>query len=352
MPAVTAIHPQVIMPKKAHGRGECSSGTESKPQAYVPTRKFRLSCAVKESHKHPIYCVAFSPQLHKLDECSNSACFATCGGPYATIYEVAMSTNSGKKSNGSSSKGQQPLSARQVYRDVDGGEQFYTCAFGGRGVGNSAVGIIDDVDEGGDGIIYFGDDKEEQRKRPAKRQKQSEPSHPHSDSKAPLLCVAGTRGVIKIIDTSQQRRLVGTLANHGNEVHDLKFSPTNEEMLLSCSKDESIRLWNLGTLVNVAVFTGHCGHHGQVLSISWHLSGIKFASGGMDNTVKLWNVFDGDTESGTDGPIESALRKSEWRECDTINQQFPYFSTNEVHTSYVGKCILSFSPCEMSLYYT
>ena len=301
---------------------------------------------MKESHKHPIYCVAFSPDVHKLDEGSNSACFATCGGPYATIYEVAMSTNSGKKSNGSS-KGQQPLSARQVYRDVDGGEQFHTCAFGGRGVGNSAVGVVDEEDEGGDGIIYFRDGKEEQRKRPAKRQKQSEPSHPHSDSKAPLLCVAGTRGVIKIIDISQRRRLVGTLTNHGNEVHDLKFSPTNAEMLLSCSKDESIRLWNLGTLVNVAVFTGHCGHHGQVLSISWHLSGNKFASGGMDNTVKLWNVFDGDKESGKEGPIETSLKKSfqvgtadEWMGRDAINQQFPYFSTNEAHTSYVGKQII------------
>jgi len=109
----------------------------------------------------------------------------------------------------------------------------------------------------------------------------------------------------------------------------------------------------------VAVFAGHNGHRGQVLSVSWHLSGGKFASCGMDNMVKLWKVFDGckEKEKGKCGPVETALRKSfdvtpdnvcdqkdeiigeegvcQTKRFDTIFHQFPYFSTNKAHTDYV-----------------
>jgi len=230
----------------------------------------------------------------------------------------------------------------------------------------------DEADE--DGVIYFGADehqKEEQldSKRPEKRQKQKEAqSHaksssnaqfllPHSDTQngPPLLCLGGTRGVIKVIDT-YRRSLFMTLSGHGNDITDLKFSPSNEWLLLSASKDESIRLWNLRRGVNVAVFTGHNGHRGQVLSVGWHLSGNSFASCGMDNMVKLWKVFDSDEESKGCGPVEMAIKKSfgftpgadtgngrkEVRQTNkfgTIFQQFPYFSTNKAHTNYVGKFV-------------
>ena len=119
----------------------------------------------------------------------------------------------------------------------------------------------------------------------------------------PLLCLGGTRGIIKIIDTNE-RALHMTLYGHGNDVTDLKFSPMNEFLLLSASKDESIRLWNIsqqrygggggggGGGVNLAIFAGHVGHRGQVLSIAWHDSGKQFVSGGMDNMIKLWNIGD------------------------------------------------------------
>ncbi|KAL7536498.1 hypothetical protein ACHAXR_007203 [Thalassiosira sp. AJA248-18] len=354
--------------------------SEAKSKATIP-QKYRLSCAVKESHDHPIYCAAFSRHVHLVDD-GKAACFATCGGPYATVYEVTSASND-SKSNGGNNDGQQPLTARQVYRDVDDGETFYTCAFGGRGVGSS-MGQFDPVAADGDdgssnqgnssretNIICFGDDKQQQKKqhhskRPAKRQKQSDvqtrtnSSHsqlilPYYDTQngPPLLCLAGTRGVIKVIDT-YRRCLFMTLSGHGNDITDLKFSPTNEWLLLSSSKDDSIRLWNLQRGVNVAVFTGHNGHRGQVLSVSWHLSGTKFASCGMDNMIKLWKVFDGDKEKGKGGHVEAALKKSfsvipdDWdqnengreqvcqtKKFGTVFQQFPYFSTNKAHNNYV-----------------
>jgi polycomb protein EED len=360
---------------------DASSNSTVDDHTAAATQKYALGCAAREGHGHPIYCVAFSRHVHasSSDDDDNGdgtvAVFATCGGPYATIYEVA---DAGGSSSPSSSSSSSTMSARQVYRDADDGETFYTCAFGGRGEGSplgySPVGRIDDDDGGTNGgIVRFGDDDIDRRRRDSKRRRRiddcdegrtSTPPRtttttttttrfllPYSDAQdgPPLLCIGGTRGIIKVIDTVR-RRLFLTLSGHGNDVTDLKFSPTDEWLLLSSSKDESVRLWNLRGGINVAVFAGHNGHRGQVLSVSWHLGGTKFATSGMDNMVKLWKVLDG--EEG--GPVEAALRRSseivpdDWSEVgrksnkfDTLFHQFPYFSTNKAHTDYVGESVSS-----------
>jgi polycomb protein EED len=247
-------------------------------------------------------------------------------------------------------------------------------------------GRDEDHDAATNGIVRFGDDGDDGDRRSRRRRRGEEgggrgdskrkrigedddrsPSSssssatrfllPYSETQdgPPLLCLGGTRGTIKVIDTVR-RGLFLTLSGHGNDVTDLKFSPLDEWLLLSSSKDESVRLWNLRRGVNIAVFAGHNGHRGQVLSVSWHLSGAKFATSGMDNMVKLWKVYDGDEgdrgEGG--GPVETALRKSEaiapddWSEggrrsnkFDTLFHQFPYFSTNRAHTDYVGEKVHS-----------
>ena len=63
-------------------------------------------------------------------------------------------------------------------------------------------------------------------------------------SGAPLLAVGGSRGLVKIINCatlSLHRVLVG----HGNSVNDFAFHPIDANLLLSASKDESLRLWNV-----------------------------------------------------------------------------------------------------------
>jgi polycomb protein EED len=158
-----------------------------------------------------------------------------------------------------------------------------------------------------------------------------------------LLCVAGIRGVIKVIDTVHQM-LSMTLSGHGKDIYDLKFSPTDEWLLLSASKDESIRLWNVQKATCVAIFAGHEGHRDSVLAVGWHPWGDRFASAGMDTTVKLWGTGEGTAvhhalqasnsvqartwdASSNSGPAAATFR--------TMYEQMPYFSTNKVHTDYV-----------------
>ena len=352
---------------------------------------FHLRGAIKEHHGHPIYGMAWSPHTHT-ESCHDGkdkqtiSYFATCAGPCASIYEVVTLHKSG--SGAKSLSKAQPPSLRQVYRDVDDGETFYTCAFGGRGTGSpvgfSPVGaVINEPDEDcGKGhtsnIVYFdsskrnkgladqdatnsdGDDDRVTSQSSQKRQKtdsltQNNPFlFPFSSTQdgPPLLCLAGTRGIIKVIDTVR-RSLFLTLSAHTDEITDLQFSPTNEWLLLSASYDESIRLWNLRRGTNVAVFTGHDGHRRQVLSVAWHFSGTKFASCAMDNTIKLWNVMDANDKSAV--CVEAAIEASDavmpndypkikvysgkTKPVETkfkpVIQQTPYFSTNRVHTDYV-----------------
>ena len=65
-------------------------------------------------------------------------------------------------------------------------------------------------------------------------------------------------------------------------------------MLLSASKDESIRLWNTRCGTCCCIFAGHYGHRDDVLSIDVHPR-THDVTGGIDTTSK--NVeFDNGTE--------------------------------------------------------
>ena len=249
---------------------------------------------------------------------------------------------------------------RQVYCDVDEEEEFYTCAFGGKGF---TEGKSNASNNNKSKPIYIGDNKRSKSKK-RRRENDEDDNRIHHDLSQrqgpPLLCVAGQRGIIKVIDTVLQS-LVITLVGHGDSVNDLKCSPANESLLLSASKDHSIRLWNLQYCHMIAIFAGHDGHRGEVLSLSWHCSGAKFASSAFDNTIKLWNVSDDKLTAGNsekEGPIQVAIRKSFEIEPDdkikTVIEQTPYFSTDSIHDlpGCVGKTNSVYIPlmyCELRM---
>lgn len=51
-----------------------------------------------------------------------------------------------------------------------------------------------------------------------------------------------------------------------------------------------MRLWNIRTLVCVAVFGGERGHREQVLTAAFNDDGTRFVSAGMDHCLKVWNL--------------------------------------------------------------
>eukprot|EP00850_Spirogloea_muscicola_P002241 SM000008S22330 [mRNA] locus=s8:1123962:1126819:+ [translate_table: standard] len=155
-----------------------------------------------------------------------------------------------------------------------------------------------------------------------------------------LLAVAGQHGVLRVIDCSSHTL---SLIGHGGSVNDLRVQLLQPSLLLSASKDESVRLWNAETGVCVLVFAGAGGHRNEVLSADFHPADqMTIASCGMDSTIKIWSYADFQqyielSYSWTDSPSKFP----------TKHVQLPVFVAYHVHTNYVdctrwlGDCILS-----------
>ncbi|GJX26433.1 polycomb group protein fertilization-independent endosperm [Tanacetum coccineum] len=95
----------------------------------------------------------------------------------------------------------------------------------------------------------------------------------------PLLVAGGVNGII--------RNFVG----HGDSVNEIRTQALRPSLVLSASKDESVRLWNVETGICILIFAGAGGHRNEVLSVDFHSSDIySIASCSMDNTVKIWSM--------------------------------------------------------------
>lgn len=181
------------------------------------------------------------------------------------------------------------------------------------------------------------------------------------DGDKPLLCVAGDMGVIRVLDC-HKCGLRCSLPGHGNAVNELKVHPARSALLLSASKDESVRLWNIRTRTLVLICAGDGGHRSEVLSIDWHLdaeSNGKFASCGMDNAIKIWSLekysalmdesetyglerevvvidSDSDSDSGEQAGHPRAPKRPKHNTLfPTRFVNRPIFSTTKVHQNYV-----------------
>ncbi|BBN04603.1 polycomb protein EED [Marchantia polymorpha subsp. ruderalis] len=145
----------------------------------------------------------------------------------------------------------------------------------------------------------------------------------------PLLVASGSNGVIRIIDCSTEN-LLRSLLGHGDSVNELRTQSMKPSLVVSASKDESLRLWNVTTNVCILILAGAGGHRNEVLSVDFHPSDVnQIASCGMDNTIKIWNIKDfwvyvEKSFSWTDSPSTFP----------TKYVQFPVFNAL-VHSNYV-----------------
>lgn len=163
---------------------------------------------------------------------------------------------------------------------------------------------------------------------------------------SPVLVLAGMRGVVKAIDVTKNE-VKCYLVGHGNDINDIKVHPIDANLLLTASKDETIRLWNLATGALIAIFCGRFGHRDQVLSIDIHPLGTCFASASMDTSVKIWNL---------DNPMLVDLIEKSYldtgKESPGQMFQLPEFSTKNIHNNYVdfvgwvGNALLTNAVCD------
>ena len=100
-----------------------------------------------------------------------------------------------------------------------------------------------------------------------------------------FFATGGGDNLIKFWD-SASGKLKASLLGHVAAVKDVKISSQHTYMY-SCSDDKTICCWDLTTNTRIRKYNGH---HGGVYSLSIHPSQNLLASGGRDNTVRLWDV--------------------------------------------------------------
>ncbi|KAH0836919.1 hypothetical protein HID58_092446 [Brassica napus] len=63
------------------------------------------------------------------------------------------------------------------------------------------------------------------------------------------------------------------------------------QLVISASKDGSVRLWNIETGICILIFAGTGGHRSEVLSVDFHASDMsRFVSCDMEATTKIWSL--------------------------------------------------------------
>ena len=145
-----------------------------------------------------------------------------------------------------------------------------------------------------------------------------------------VICAIGNSSpVIYLVDILGNIEISkNQLIGHRNEVYDLKFHPIKPEILLSCSKDCTIRIWNIVTSSQLVLFGGKESNLSDVLSIDWHLSGDRFVSGGIDNSVKIYIIND---------KIKNIIEEDRiniWNK-KTLIKSKPYYSCDTIHGNYI-----------------
>ncbi|KAI4322824.1 hypothetical protein L6164_022481 [Bauhinia variegata] len=145
----------------------------------------------------------------------------------------------------------------------------------------------------------------------------------------PFVVAGGCNGIIRIIDIGTEK-IHKSFIGHGDSINEVRTQPLRPSLIVSASKDESVRLWNVHTGICVLIFAGAGGHRNEVLSVDFHPSDMyRIASCGMDNTVKLWSMkefwpYVEKSFTWTDLPSKFP----------TKHVQFPVFIAS-VHTNYV-----------------
>lgn len=159
----------------------------------------------------------------------------------------------------------------------------------------------------------------------------------------PVVVAGGKRGILKVLSTQSELQ-VGIMHGHGGDIHELKTHPIDDGLVVSASKDLSVRLWNIRSLTCVAIFGGEQGHRRDVLSLDIHTLGNCMVSSSLDTCIKIWNLrspklLDVIKRSDEPQPGHKAFK--------VHLEQIPLYSTTQIHAGYVdsvrwvGDCILS-----------
>ncbi|KAI8084345.1 WD40-repeat-containing domain protein, partial [Gilbertella persicaria] len=98
-----------------------------------------------------------------------------------------------------------------------------------------------------------------------------------------LLATAGGDGLVHIISLANSEEIMA-LQGHKKTIYDLQSHPHNDNMILSTSKDGTMRLWDIHSGQCLVVFEA------DATVACFDYSGTKLISGGSRGDLRLWNI--------------------------------------------------------------
>lgn len=115
-----------------------------------------------------------------------------------------------------------------------------------------------------------------------------------------LLASCSSDLTIKLWDPSDEYKNIRTLPGHDHSVSSIRFIPSGAagapltgNLLVSASRDKTLRVWDVTTGYNVKTIRGHVD---WVRSVAATMDGRWLLSAGADQTIRAWSAESGDAK--------------------------------------------------------
>ena len=97
-----------------------------------------------------------------------------------------------------------------------------------------------------------------------------------------LAATGGKAGILRLFDLALGRN-VWAARGHGGAINDVAASPARPSLVLTASKDASLRLWHVDARACLALAAGDGAHRAEVVSCDFHpgLAGGAWGEGGV-----------------------------------------------------------------------
>ena len=116
-----------------------------------------------------------------------------------------------------------------------------------------------------------------------------------------LLASCSSDLTIKLWDPNDEYKNIRTLPGHDHSVSAVRFipsgaagSPSSGNLLVSASRDKSLRIWDVSTGYCVKTIRGHAD---WVRDVSPSFDGEYLVSAGNDNTARIWRTTSGEPQA-------------------------------------------------------